>query len=99
MYAYRQEIQSAELYAVPQRRAVSRPKNSPRIKTVKRKNPAVEFVRLAVTLFTLLAFGIFIFPVLYKPLQVLENQERDLGQHLGLLDLNDKSKARKDLII
>ena len=66
MYAYRQEVQRAELYAVPQRKTVSRPKNPPRIKTVKRKNPAVEFVRLAVTLFTLLTFGMFIFPTGYN---------------------------------
>ena len=43
-----------------------------------------------------------IFPILYKPNNILEKEEkkeRDLGQHLGLQELNEKSKARKKLII
>ena len=42
-----------------------------------------------------------IFPILYKPNNILENEknkERDLGQHIGIQDLNSKSKERKKLI-
>ena len=68
MYAYRQEVQRTELYAVPQRKTRVHTKPSPNIKTVKRKNPALEFVRLTVTLAFLFAFGIFIFPTGYNSL-------------------------------
>ena len=43
-----------------------------------------------------------IFPILYKPCKILEKEEkkeRDLDQHLGVQELNEKSKARKELII
>ena len=40
-----------------------------------------------------------IFPNLYKPLKILEGKERDLSLHLGLIDLVEKSKIRKDIII
>ena len=40
-----------------------------------------------------------IFPILYKPNNILENnKERDLSEHLGIQDLTEKSKARKELI-
>ena len=42
-----------------------------------------------------------IFPTLYKQSGILCNEkkdERDLGQHLGLQDLNDKSRDRKKMI-
>ena len=42
-----------------------------------------------------------IFPILYKLLKIIEREnkeERDLGEHLGLQDLSEKSKARKQLI-
>ena len=40
-----------------------------------------------------------IFPILYKVNKILGNdQERDLGQHLGIQDLSEKSKARKNII-
>ena len=42
-----------------------------------------------------------IFPILYKPNNILDNEkykERDLGQHLGIQALNNKSKDRKELI-
>ena len=42
-----------------------------------------------------------IFPILYKLLNILDKQkkeERDLGEHLGLQDLTEKSHSRKELI-
>jgi len=42
-----------------------------------------------------------IFPILYKPNNILDNEinkERDLGQHIGIQDLNEKNKERKELI-
>ena len=42
-----------------------------------------------------------IFPILYKPNNILDNeknQERDLGQHIGYQELNEKNKERKELI-
>ena len=42
-----------------------------------------------------------IFPILYKPNNILDNEEkkeRDLGQHIGFQELNSKSKERKELI-
>ena len=42
-----------------------------------------------------------IFPMLYKENDILKgkkNEERDLGQHLGIQDLNEESKIRKSMI-
>ena len=42
-----------------------------------------------------------IFPILYKLENILDKnkaEERDLGEHLGIQDLSDKSKSRKELI-
>ena len=39
-----------------------------------------------------------VFPILYKPCNIIGQKERDLKKHLGLQDLNDKSKSRKVLI-
>ena len=42
-----------------------------------------------------------IFPILYKPNNILdneENKERNLGQHIGYQELNEKNKERKELI-
>ena len=42
-----------------------------------------------------------VFPILYKPNNILDNEkneERDLGQHIGLQELNEKNKERKELI-
>ena len=42
-----------------------------------------------------------IFPILYKTNNILENEEkkeRDLGEHLGMQELNEKCKIRKELI-
>jgi len=42
-----------------------------------------------------------IFPILYKPNNILDNElgkERELGQHLGLQEINDKLNTRKNII-
>ena len=39
-----------------------------------------------------------IFPILYKPCNIKVDKERELGLHLGLQELNEKSKIRKELI-
>ena len=42
-----------------------------------------------------------VFPIVYKPNNILENEkikERDLSQHLGLQTLSEKSRARKVII-
>ncbi len=39
-----------------------------------------------------------VFPILYKPCNIIGQKERDLKKHLGLQDLNDKSNSRKVLI-
>ena len=42
-----------------------------------------------------------ILPMLYKPLNILENEkinERDLGEHLGIQGLSEKSRMRKVII-
>lgn len=67
MYAYKQQIQRTELYAVqPDERVRRRTHAYKKPKQVKRKNPIVEFFRLVVTLSFLFAFGIFIFPTSYN---------------------------------
>ena len=92
MYAYRQEVQRAELYAVPQRKVVSRPKITPKVKATKQKNPVVELVRLIVTLAFLFAFGIFIFPTCFNSLvrQVFfpENLNISTGYESAMYDRN-----------
>ena len=39
-----------------------------------------------------------VFPIFYKPCNILVDKERDLGLHLGIQELNEKSKKRKTLI-
>ena len=43
-----------------------------------------------------------VFPILYKPNRILENEankERDLSEHLGIQELTEKCRARKQIIV
>ena len=40
-----------------------------------------------------------VFPLLYAPFKIIEKRERDLKEHLGFQELNEKSKKRKMLIL
>ena len=69
MYAYKQQVQRTNLYAVPQRK-IGYVSKKPAIKTKqkKHKNPIIELFRLTITLAFLFSFGIFIFPTSYNSL-------------------------------
>ncbi len=67
MYAYKQQIQRTDIYAVPNRtytNPVKKIKKKP--KQAKKRNPFVEFLRLLVTLAFLMSFGIFVLPTSYN---------------------------------
>lgn len=73
LYAYRQQAQVRPLQAVPQRRPVSVPVRTTkpiRKKKVKQKkrNFILEFFRLVITLASLSAFMVFVFPTAYHSL-------------------------------
>ena len=38
-----------------------------------------------------------VFPILYKPIKIIGEKERDLHKHLGMQELNDKSISRKEI--
>ena len=67
MYAYKQQVQRTDIYAVPKRTSTNPVKKTKKkLKQAKRKNPIVEFFRLVVTLAFLMSFGIFILPTSYN---------------------------------
>lgn len=66
MYAYKQQVQREEIYAVPRRVAPVRLK--PHKIQKKKTNPFVEYLRLFVTLTFLFAFAVFILPTSYHSL-------------------------------
>ena len=75
MYAYREQLQTTRnLYAVPQKRVVTRPqirKNTPvkrKVKQKKKTNLFIELLRSIVTLTFLSAFAVFILPTSYNRL-------------------------------
>ena len=68
LYAYKQQTQLQPVYNEPQRRQYRHTTVRKKIKTKKKNNPVVEFIRLVVTLTFLSAYGIFIFPTAYHNL-------------------------------
>ena len=38
-----------------------------------------------------------VFPILYKPIKIIGEKERDLHKHLGMQELNEKSISRKEI--
>ena len=40
-----------------------------------------------------------VFPMLYKPFKIIGDKERDLKAHLGMQEINEKTKKRKILVI
>lgn len=68
LYAYKQQTERYDVYAVPQRTKLNRPYPVKKQKVSKKRNPIKEFFRLIVTLSFLFAFGIFIFPTSYNVL-------------------------------
>lgn len=70
MYAYKQQIQTRPLHAVPQRKVVTAPQRvvKKKIKPKKKPNVIVEFFRLVVTLSVLFAMAFFVLPTAYNSL-------------------------------
>ena len=71
MYAYKEQRElRRDLYAVPQKRVVTRPQvtKKPKLRARKKKNFFVELFRLIVTLSMLSAFAVFVLPVSYNTL-------------------------------
>ena len=66
LYAYKQSSVNTVIHVVPDKRVSKVCK--PIKKQIKKKNPILETIRLAITLTFLLAFGIFILPTTYNDL-------------------------------